>query len=616
MSDSFSGNDSFKENSLFLNRIVVSVTLMSLLTVVLVGRLVYLQISSHELYTTLSRDNQVRLAPISPLRGMILDRNGEPLAENVPSYTLEVIPEKTENFEQTLETLTPLINLQEEELAAIRNQRQVRKSFESLPIRLWLSEDEIARIALKLPWLPGVSISTRSVRTYPYADLAAHVVGYVARISESEQKKLDTAEYQGTAFIGKNGLEKSYESVLHGRTGFEQYETNVKGYILRELGIKDAIPGADLYLSLDIALQRVARDALGTFSGAVVAIEPSTGRVLAMVSNPGFDPNPFINGISKDRYQALQQDEEKPLYDRTIRGLFPPGSTVKPFVALAGLEILNLSPSSRVSCPGYYRLPDSAHKYRDWRPSGHGPTDLKSAITQSCDVYFYDLAHRIGIQKLHDYMHERFGFGAATGIDLPGEKPGLFPSESWKLKFRKAPWQAGETVITGIGQGYVLTTPLQMARATAMLANRGAVVQPRLVERIKSRLEIETPYPREENSSTALIPEGDWETVVSAMIDVVHSAAGTAKAAGRGLTYHIAGKTGTAQVFTVAQDKSYKSMKITKNMRDHAWFMGFAPAESPRIAVVVIAEHGGHGGSVAAPVARAVMDRYLLGSGP
>lgn len=613
MSQAFSGNDSFKENRIFLNRIVVSISLMLIAMLTLIGRLIYLQVAHHDLYSTLSHDNQVRLSPIPPSRGMIFDRNGEPLAENVSSFSLEVTPDKTEDFERTLLALQPLINLSDDEIDAIRGQKATRKSFESLPIRFWLSEEEIARIALKLPWLPGVEIKPRSVRTYPYGELAAHVIGYVARINEAEQKRLDPSEYRGTLFVGKSGLEKSYESTLHGQAGYQQFETNVKGYILRQLGIKDSIPGADLYLSLDIALQKVAKDALGSYSGAVVAIEPSTGKVLVMASNPSFDPNPFINGIDRKSYEALQANEERPLYERATRGLYPPGSTVKPFVALAGLELLNLSPSSRVACAGYYRLPDSSHRYRDWRASGHGATDMRLAITQSCDVYFYDLAHRLGIQRLHDFMHDHFGFGEVTGIDLPGEKPGLFPSEQWKQKHRKAPWLAGETVITGIGQGYVLTTPLQMARATAMLANHGVIVEPRVVDRIKARYEVESPYPRTHLGPGQLISDTDWNTVVDAMMDVVHSSSGTAKGISRGLRYRIAGKTGTAQVFTVGQGKSYKSMRITKNMKDHAWFMSFAPAEAPRIAVAVIAEHGGHGGSVAAPVARAVMDRYLNG---
>jgi penicillin-binding protein 2 len=616
MNQMFTGQAAFRENSIFLNRIVASIAFMLFATLALIARLVYLQIANHDLYAHLSRDNQVRISPILPDRGMIFDRNGEPLASNVVSYSLEVIPEQTGGLEGALERLKALINLGDEDMAAFRDRLSLRKSLESVPIRLGLSEEEVARIALKLPWLPGVEIRTRQMRTYPYGALVAHVVGYVARITETELKTLDPAQYRGTVFTGKSGLEKSYESVLHGRTGYEEFETNVKGRLLRQLGAKDALPGGNLHLSLDIGLQKIAMDALGRYSGAVVAIEPASGKVLAMASKPSFDPTPFIQGIDKKSYADLQADEERPLYERATRGQYPPGSTIKPFVALAGLDLLNLSPSRRVACSGYYRLPGSSHRYRDWRHSGHGPTDLRLAITQSCDVYFYELAHQLGIRRLHDYMQGRFGFGVATGIDLVGEKTGLFPSEEWKQKSRKAPWAEGETVIAGIGQGYVLTTPLQMARATAMLANRGLDVEPRMVERIQSRYDVENPYPRQTDEGSQALNPNHWRMVVNAMMDVIHSPRGTAKGIGRGLGYRIAGKTGTAQVFSVAQGKGYKSYKLTRKMRDHAWFIAFAPAEAPRIAVAVIVEHGGHGGSVAAPVARAVMDKYLLPSQP
>ena len=398
--------------------------------------------------------------------------------------------------------------------------------------------------------------------------------------------------------------------MLHGKSGYEEGETNAQGRPIRSLGHSDALSGGDLYLSLDIRLQKIALDGLGQYSGAVVAIEPTTGKVLVLASNPSFNPNPFIHGISSKEYSTLRDDPERPLYDRTIRGLYPPGSTVKPFEALAGMEILGLGPADRVYCPGYYRLPGSSHKYRDWRRGGHGTVSMRLAITQSCDVYFYDLARRIGIGRLKEYM-EKFGFGRRTGIDLAGEKSGLYPSEAWKQKKRKALWFAGETLIAGIGQGYVQATPLQLARAVAMLANHGGNVEPRLVSDIKAGYEVENPFPRNHDEPLGPIQDRRWRTVVDAMIDVVHSNRGTAKSIAGGLRYRIAGKTGTAQVFTVGQNQDYKRMRIKKSMRDHAWFIAFAPADAPRIAVAVIAEHGGHGGSVAAPIARAVMDRYL-----
>jgi penicillin-binding protein 2 len=610
MSRYFTFKDNFQENRLFLNRIVASVAFMLLATLALVIRLIYLQVVGHDLYTSLSRDNQVKISPLAPSRGLIFDRNGEVLADNIATYSLEVIPEQVKDLNATLNGLRELINLSDDEIARFQVQKSQRKSFENVPLRLELSEEDIARFAVRMPWFPGVEIRTRLMRTYPYRDLTAHAVGYVGRINEAELQSLDPAQYRGTYHIGKSGVEKSYESVLHGKTGYEEYETNVQGRAIRVLGTTEPLSGTDLYLSLDIRMQKIALDALGEYTGAVVAIEPPTGKILVLASKPGFDPNPFIHGISKDEYDALQNHPDQPLYDRALRGIYPPGSTVKPFVALAGLELLDLSPSHRVYCPGYYRLPNAEHKYRDWRKGGHGTTDMRLAITQSCDVYFYDLAHHLGIDRLQSYM-EKFGFGKRTGIDLDGEKAGLFPSQAWKRKKRKTVWFPGETLIAGIGQGYVQTTPLQMARAVAMLANRGRNVEPRLVDALKAPYEVENPYPRKGEEPVGMIEPKRWNTIVDAMIDVVHSQRGTAKGIAPGLRYQVAGKTGTAQVFTVGQGQDYKKMNITKAMRDHAWFVAFAPAEDPRIAVAVIAEHGGHGGSVAAPIARAVMDEYL-----
>jgi penicillin-binding protein 2 len=611
MSRPFDLKEKFYENRLFLNRIAASVMFILLATTGLVVRLIYLQVMGHEHYSTLSRDNQVKISPLAPSRGLIFDRNGEVLADNTATYSLEIIPEQVPDLETTLSELKKLLNLSDDDLNRFRIQKNQRKSFESVPLRLELTEEEIARFAVKMPYFPGVEIRTRFMRSYPYGHLTSHVVGYVARINESELQSLDPAQYRGTYHIGKSGIEKAYESVLHGKTGYEEYETNVQGRAIQVLNTTDPVAGADLYLSLDIRLQKTAYDALGEFNGSVAAIDPVTGKVLALVSKPGFDPNPFIHGISKQDYDSLQNAPDRPLYDRALRGVYPPGSTVKPFVSLAGLKILDISPARRVLCPGYYRLPNAEHKYRDWRKQGHGSVDLKSAIIQSCDVFFYDLAHHIGIDPLHDFM-QLFGFGERTGIDLVGEKSGLFPSKEWKKKKRKQVWYPGETIIAGIGQGYVQVTPIQLARATAILANHGRNVEPRVVDTMKAPYEIQSPFPKSGDEFVADLKPEHWRTVIDAMVDVVHSARGTAKGIAPGLSYTVAGKTGTAQVFTVRQDQEYKSLKITKTMRDHAWFIAFAPAEAPRIAIAVLAENGGHGGSVAAPIARAVMDQYLL----
>ncbi|MDD5033253.1 MAG: penicillin-binding protein 2 [Methylococcaceae bacterium] len=607
----FNSKDRFYENRVFLNRIVVSVIFIILATAGLLARLAYLQIIGHEHYASLSHDNRVKIAPLPPTRGMIFDRNGEVLANNNPTYSLEIIPEQVADLEATLGELKKLLNLSEEEIQRFNTLRRRHKSFDSIPLRIQLSEEEIARFAVRMPHFPGVDIHARMLRSYPYGELTAHVVGYVGRISEAELQKLDPSVYSGTYHIGKSGVEKAYETVLHGKTGYEELETNVQGRSINVLGQTEPLAGGDLHLTLDIKLQKIAQDALQDYSGAVVAIEPASGHVLAMVSKPSFDPNPFIQGISRQEYEALQSSPNRPLYNRALRGIYPPGSTVKPFMALAGLELEQTTPGRRVYCPGFFRLPNSEHKYRDWTKFGHGAVDLRLAITQSCDVYFYDLALHLGIDRMNEYLGQ-FGFGAKTGIDLDAEKAGIYPSQEWKRKARKQIWFPGETLIAGIGQGYVQVTPLQLARAVAILASKGKVVEPRVVDHIKTPIPVENPYPLSESGQIPITPD-NWQAVVDAMIDVVHSQRGTAKGIAPGLTYHIAGKTGTAQVFTVRQDQDYKRMKVQDKLKDHAWFIAFAPAEDPRIAIAVIAENGGHGGSVAAPIAKAVIQQYLKG---
>jgi penicillin-binding protein 2 len=446
------------------------------------------------------------------------------------------------------------------------------------------------------------------VRHYPYSDLAAHVIGYVGRINEAEIKELPLAEYRGSTHVGKLGIESSYENELHGKTGYAEIETNVQARLLNTLKEVTPEPGANFYLTLDIDLQKMAYDALGTFNGAVVAIDIKTGGVLVFVSRPGFDPNPFVVGIANDAYQALQASENQPLYNRALRGLYPPGSTIKPFIALAGLEYEAISPQQNILCPGYYQLPGVSHRYRDWKKGGHGSVSLNRAITESCDVYFYRLAATLGIDHMHSFL-QKFGFGEKSGIDLIGEKAGLMPSREWKLAQKNQAWYPGETLITGIGQGYHQVTPLQLARATATLANKGKVVTPFLVDKIVSAQG--TRPGRELQNITIPLKLNNVNTVIEGMINVVHSAHGTAKGINTNINYQIAGKTGTAQVLGIKQNAKYNENNIDFKFRDHALFISFAPANDPKIAVAVIVENGGHGGSVAAPIAGQIIKQFL-----
>lgn len=608
MSRIHSIQDTLAEQRLFFNRILTAFIIILLLTAGLVTRLIYLQIVGHEHYASLAKDNSVKIFPTVPARGMIYDRHGNILAENEPSYGLEIIPEKVKDMDDTLKRLQQLLNIPEEKIEQFQRQRKRQKRFTSTPLLLSMSDEELAKFAVMRPYFPGVDIRTQLVRRYPYGDLTGHVVGYVGRINETEFKELPASEYQGSTHIGKLGIERAYETQLHGKTGYAEIETNVQARPLNTINETDPIEGSNLYLTLDMGLQKTAYQALRGYNGAVVAIEVKTGGVLVFTSRPGFDPNPFVSGIANDLYKALQTSEDQPLYNRALRGLYPPGSTVKPFVALAGLEYNAITAHQKLLCQGYYQLPNVSHKYRDWKKTGHGSVDLNKAVAESCDVYFYRLSGTLGIDHIHDFL-QRFGFGEKTGIDLVGEKSGLLPSREWKNNLKHKAWFPGETLITGIGQGYNQVTPLQLARATATLANRGKVVTPYLVDKIVTANET---YPAH-SPSKELIPlkADNIESVVSAMVNVVHSSYGTAKGIAKHLNYHIAGKTGTAQVFNIKQNAKYNENAIDFKLRDHALFISFAPAENPRIAVAVVVENGGHGGTVAAPIAAQVIDQYL-----
>lgn len=603
--------DHFLETRLITNRAVLLLVLAGLLLLALLSRLLYLQVIEYEHFTTLSEDNRVKLQPIPPNRGLIFDRNGILLADNLPSYRLEITPEQVDNMSATLDTIAEIINITADDRARFEKILQRKPRFEATPLRFHLDEREVAGIAVNRHRLPGVEITAGLSRHYPLGELGVHALGYVGRIDEKALQSLDTSNYRGTTHIGKIGVEKTFEDLLHGTVGVQHVETTAQGRVIRVLRRQPPAPGRNLYLTLDSRLQAAAEVAFGDYTGSAIAIDPNTGDILAFVSAPGYDPNPFVNGIGFGDYAALKDDPRQPLFNRALRGQYPPGSTVKPFMGLAGLETGVTNSHSTTYCPGFYQLPNSTRKYRDWKRTGHGTVNLHSSIVQSCDVYFYDLALSLGIDRIHGYLGN-FGFGSKTGIDIVGELSGLLPSKSWKRKHRKQPWFPGETLIIGIGQGFFLATPLQLASATAVLANNGRVLQPKIVyaEQESNSDELQ-PHPPVHARTVTVAHQEHWDHVIDSMVEVVHGARGTARSIGEDSPYRIAGKTGTAQVFGLKQEQKYKPEELSRELHDHALFIAFAPAEEPRIAVAVIVEHGGGGGSVAAPVARTIMDAWL-----
>jgi len=605
--------DRFRESRIFNNRLTFAGGLVVLLVLILVVRLVYLQIVSHAHYVTLSQANRMKPMPIAPPRGLIVDRNGVVLAQNYAAYTLEIVPEQVDDINALIDELATLVDISDNDRKQFRRQLAERPRFESLTLRSHLSEEEAARIAVRRPFLYGVELQARLQRHYPFGPFAIHALGYVGRISEADLQRVDKTEYYGLQHIGRLGLEASYEDVLRGTVGSEKIEVNAHGRALALLDPLRVAPhaGRRLKLNIDAKVQEVAERALGNRRGAVVAIEPASGAVLAFVSTPTYDPNPFVNGIDSDSYRALLEHPDKPLINRALNGQYAPGSTIKVFLGLAALE--SRLGGRAVECGGWYRLPGDNHTFRDWKRGGHGVVGLHDAIVQSCDVYFYRLAVALGIEAMKTFLAP-FGFGARTGIDLNGESDGILPSPEWK-KSRGLPWYPGETVMTGIGQGPILVTPLQLANAIAALANHGE----RLTPRLGATLEDATTHSQEVIGShmTRKIPLTNAEhlrQLIDYMTDVVHSNKGTAYRIGWNAPYHIAGKTGTAQVKGMAQGERYDEKNTPERHRDHALFIAFAPVEKPQVAVAVIVENGGHGGSVAAPIARAVMDQVVLGA--
>ncbi len=599
------------EALLFKRRALVAAVFSVLILLILLARLVYLQFFEFSHFSTLSENNRVRLAPVVPNRGLIYDRNGVVLAENRPSYQLELIPEQIEDMQQTLHELGEIVAIDDDVLKRFKRLLKRSRKFEGVPLRTKLSTEEVARLAVNRHRFPGVDITARLGRYYPLANSMAHVVGYVGRIDGNELKRVNETNYKGTTHIGKTGLERYYEDQLHGLVGYKNSEVNVQGRKLRVLDKIPPVPGNNLWLTLDARLQKVAEKALTGYTGSVVVMKPHTGEILAMVSLPSFDPNLFVHGISHKNYKKLRDSPDRPLFNRAIMGQYPPGSTIKPFVGLGGLETRVIGHKETINCTGHYLLPNEERKYRDWKKTGHGLVDLNKSIAESCDVYYYELSYRMGINRIHDFLHP-FGFGEKTGVDLLGERSGLLPSREWKKRVKHKIWFPGETLITGIGQGYMLTTPLQLASATSILGMHGKVFPPHLLAKIEEQGSDEkTQVDWPEKKSIKLKREINWQRAIKGMVSVLHGSRGTARNTGYGLKFKMAGKTGTAQVFGIAQDAEYDEETIAKKLRDHALFVSFAPYKNPKIAVAVIAENGSHGSSVAAPISRKVIDEWL-----
>lgn len=570
----------------------------------LLGRLFFLQFIEHDRFTTLSDKNRVQTLAIAPPRGLIYDRRGRLLAENQPDFSVAIVPEQVENMDKLLEKLKQWIELQESDIARFeRRLNNPRRPWEPVPLKSRLDEKQIAQIAARQHKLLGVRIDATPTRNYPYGPMLAHVLGYVNRMNSSDLEKMSVEErsnYSGTHYHGRLGIESSYERYLHGQAGYQKVETNARGRILRVLQEVPPQPGSDLHLHLDLDVQKEAWHALTKRRGAVVAIDPRSGGVLAFVSRPAYDPNLFVTGISHKDYQGYQTDIDQPLFNRALQGQYAPGSTIKPMTALSGLDEGVITWEKEIWDPGYYKLEGVDRVFRDWKPGGHGWIKLDRAVVESCDTYFYDMTFKLGINKLHEFL-THFGIGQRSGIDLPGEPTGVMPSREWKKATKDEPWYHGDTVNTSIGQGYMLATPLQLATATALMARKGRGVTPTVAQ-----LDSPTVAPQIPLNNTS-----NWDKMHKTMEDVVTNPKGTARKIVSD-QYRIAAKTGTSQVFSLANDEIYNAEEIEERLHDHALFVGFAPADDPAIVVAVLVENGGGGGATAAPIARKVMDSWLL----
>ena len=593
-------------------RLFLAAAIVFILFCVLCARFVYLQVFRYQEFTAQAEDNRITLMPVSPSRGLIYDRNGILMVENISAYSLEISPSRLSDVERTIDELAKIVEITPRDRRRFKKLTEESKTVDFLPLKTRLSDEEVAKMAAFRFRFPGVEVRARLFRNYPLGESASHILGYIGRISPEEQNVIDdgneTSNYAGATHIGKIGIEQSFEKQLRGKMGFEEMEVSAAGRAVRSLSKTPPKPGNNLILSVDIKLQKLVEQLFGERKGALVAIEPETGDILAFVSKPTFDPNLFTDGIDPQSWQALNESPDKPLLNRPLRGAYPPGSTYKPFMAMAALETGARRPSDTIADPGYFAF--GGRRFRDSRPGGNGIVDLHKSIVVSSDTYYYILAHDMGVDAIHDYM-KPFGFGQITGIDVKGEIEGVLPSTAWKQKRYKQKWYQGETISIGIGQGYNNFTILQLAHATATLASSGKIMRPHLVKAIEDpfdkKRELTVP---KETARIAFKPE-NLDLVRKAMIDV--SRFGTSRVAFAGAEYVTAGKTGTAQVIAIKQNERYDAKKIAEKYRDHSLFMAFAPADNPKIALAIIVENGGFGAQAAAPIARKAFDYYLLG---
>lgn len=605
--------DKKSERNLFARRALVSFIFVLILSAILATNLYHLQVVNYESYQTRSNGNRIKLLPLPPTRGLIYDRHGKLLAENLTFFGLYIVPEKVENLDRTFDELRTLVGLTDEDIEAFKKERRRSSRYTPILLKSDLTEEQIARFSVNQYRFTSLEVKPYFKRHYLYGEPLTHILGYVAKINDKDVERLKQegkyANYAGTHDIGKLGIERYYESQLHGTTGFEEVEVNNRGKVIRKLREQPAIAGKSIHLTIDLELQRYITDLLGNQKGAVVVLDPKDNSILAMVSTPSYDNNLFVGGISSTDYKRLLNDPSRPLYSRVTQGAYPPASTVKPFISVAALEEDVITQNMTIFDPGYWVLPNTTKRFRDWKKTGHGQTDLNKAIVESSDTYFYQTAYNMGIDRLSDWM-KRFGFGVPTGIDIQEETAGIMPSREWKQKRHKRPWVQGDTISVGIGQGYWIATPLQVAKATSVLVNNGKVHTPHLMKSIEgSAVELyQDPLLYDDITEPK---QAYWDAAKRGMYNVINSANGTGRKAFVGTNYRVAGKSGTAQVFSLKENQTYDASGLKKELHDHAWFTAYAPYDEPQIVIAIILENAGGGSSVAAPVVRQIMDYYL-----